>query len=154
MLKMQSPAVPALAGTSIVIALALLACVGPPLPRESCATDQPNATGINVAGTYRYAGDSIFLLRGTITFAQEGDLVRVTGTTYDNSGDRDLISQPTALQGNRLDAVLTPKNGDPDYRAEVRFLFGDGGDTFCVEFSDTNGDAGPMGTYRGVRVAQ
>jgi hypothetical protein len=72
-------------------------------------------------------------------------------TSYDNSSDRALESAFTPLHGNRLDIVLTPRNGDTNYRADVTFIFSDDGDTFCVEFSDTNGDTGGMGSYRGVR---
>ncbi len=142
----------ALVGVTAGAALAMLSCTGAPLTAETCPAEQPSAS-INVAGTYRYAGDSIFLLRGTITFVQEGELVHVTGVTYDNSGDRDLVSDPTRLEGNRLGMLLRPKNGDPDYRAIVTFIFTEDGDEFCVEFNDTNGDAGPLGTYRGTRIS-
>ena len=94
-----------------------------------------------------------FLLRGTITFEQDGTRVRVTDTTYENAFDRALEGEGT-LEGNRLLITLVPRNGETDYSAEVLFLFGDEGATFCVEFDDTNGDAGPMGTYRGERLSR
>jgi hypothetical protein len=116
----------------------------------TCPPEIPTAK-VDVSGTYSYSGDSIFLLRGTITFEQEEDVVRVTGVTYENSRDRDLVGE-SVLRGNRLPITLVPKNGDTDYRADVTFLFSDDGETFCVEFSDTNGDAGGMGTYQGTKV--
>jgi hypothetical protein len=116
----------------------------------SCPPEDP-AAQVNVGGVYSYGGDSFYLLRGTITFEQEGDVVRVTGVTYENSGDRDLVGEGV-LQGNKLPIVLVPKNGDTDYRAEVTFLFSNDGESFCVEFADTNGDTGGMGTYRGTRI--
>jgi len=135
-----------------LLVIALAACDhGRPLPAPgACAPPDPAAV-VSVAGVFRYEGDSPFLLRGTITFEQEGDAVRVTGVTYDNSADRPLVGEGT-LAGNRLEIDLVPENGDPDYLARVTFLFGDGGATFCVEFSDTNGDAGPLGTYSGTRI--
>jgi len=115
-----------------------------------CASEDPAAT-IDVTGTYRFFGlSSPYLMRGTITFEQTGSTVRVTGMTYENSHDRTLEGEGT-LAGNRLDILLVPTNGDTDYEADITFLFGDDGDTFCVSFSDTNLDTGPMGSYRGER---
>lgn len=119
--------------------------------QDPCPQEDFQAS-VNVAGTYRYFGTRPFLLIGTITFEQEGDLVRVTDTTYENSGDRRLMGQAT-LQGNRLNILLVPQNGDTDYLADVTFLFSEDGNEFCVEFSDTNGDAGELGTYRGTRIS-
>jgi hypothetical protein len=79
-------------------------------------------------------------------------VVRITDTTYENSSDRRLEGEAT-LQGNRLDIQLVPQNGDTNYRADVLFLFSEDGNEFCVEFSDTNGDAGELGTYRGTRIS-
>lgn len=117
-----------------------------------CVSSDP-AAQVDVAGLFEYGGASRFLLKGTITFEQEGDLVRVTDTTYTNAFDRALEGEAT-LEGNRLLIELVPKNGDPDYTAEVLFLFGEGGQTFCVEFTDTNGDEGVMGTYSGRRISR
>ncbi len=119
---------------------------------DACPVDSP-LTAVNVAGTFEYGQGLVgpYTLRGTISFTQSSADVNVTGTTYENANDRDLIGQGT-LVGNRLDITLVPKNGDPDYSAEVTFLFGDGGATFCVAFTDTNNDAGPMGSYRGSRL--
>jgi len=133
----------------IVSLAAVMAGACNPFPR--CATENADAT-INVAGTYRYVGDKATLLRGTITFEQQGNFVRVVNTTYDNSSDRALESAFTPLSGNRLDIVLVPRNGDTNYRADVTFIFSEDGNSFCVEFSDTNGDAGPLGTYSGLRL--
>ena len=80
-------------------------------------------------------------------------VVRVTDTTYENAFDRALEGEGT-LESNRLAITLVPKNGETDYSAEVLFLFGEDGETFCVEFDDSNGDTGPMGTYRGRRVTR
>ncbi|GMU23325.1 MAG: hypothetical protein AMXMBFR13_34040 [Phycisphaerae bacterium] len=124
---------------------------GPELP-DTCAAQVAEAD-VNVAGIYRYGGDSPRLLTGTITFEQEGDVVRVLDTTYDLTADRRLEGT-AVLRGNRLTIQLVPRNGDEDYTADVTFLFSDDGTEFCVEFSDTNGDAGPMGTYKGVRIAR
>lgn len=144
-------------------ALAMLAgssCAVFPVNVESCAVEDPQAT-VNVAGVYRYSGRGAnqdsgaeFGLSGTITFAQDGSRVRVTDTTYDFSGLRRLESDFAELQGNRLEAVLTPINGDTDYTAHVTFIFGDDGGTFCVAFEDTNEDAGGLGSFRGERLLQ
>ncbi len=89
-------------------------------------------------------------MSGTITFAQEGDTVRVVNTTYDFGSDRALEGE-AQLQGNTLLITLVPRNGDTDYRADVTFVFSGDGDEFCVSFSDTNGDAGELGSFVGVR---
>jgi hypothetical protein len=103
-----------------------------------------------VAGTFRY--DSlVFALGGTITFEQTEQTVRVVDTTYDHHDDRALQGE-APLDGNRLDIVLTPKNGDTDYSARVVLSFDATGDRFClVSFSDTNDDVGNEGTYTGTR---
>jgi hypothetical protein len=52
-----------------------------------------------------------------------------------------------------MDAVLVPKNGDTDYRADVSFEFSDGGRHFrLLGFSDTNGDSGGPDSYYGDRL--
>jgi hypothetical protein len=109
------------------------------------------AAAITAAGVYRYVSAE-FALSGTITFAQEGSLLRVTDTSYDTGNDRSLIGS-AALAGNRLDIVLTPKNGDTNYTAQVSFVFSDGGRRFCLlGFSDTNGDTGQEASYLGAQV--
>jgi hypothetical protein len=127
------------------------------LGAASCADTQPRAgpvcanadAGVSVqaSGTYRYFG----ALRGTITLEQTGTEVRVVNTTYDNAKDRPLLGGGT-LVGNVLEARLVPENGDTDYQALVTFVFDEGGDSFCVAFSDTNGDRGGLGTYIGQRL--
>ncbi len=142
-----------IAGGMIMMAVVIAGSTCNPIGQTPCADVNENAT-INVAGTYRYAGDQItYWLRGTISFTQDGNTVQVTGTTYDNAGDRDLVGTGTLL-GNYLIIQLVPKNGDDDYIADIEFIFSDDGNTFCVEFSDTNGDAGDMGSYRGLREAE
>jgi hypothetical protein len=104
-----------------------------------------------VAGVFRYES-RVFALSGSIELAQDGELVRVTDTTYDQADDRALEGE-ALLAGNLLDVELTPKNGDLDYSARVRLTFEPGGDRFCLlGFSDTNGDVGREGTYTGVRA--
>ncbi len=105
---------------------------------------------VDVTGVYRYLGQGVYSLRGTITFDQTGATVRVVGTTYDNANDRDLEGVGTIV-GNRLDITLVPVNGDVDYEADVTFLFSPDGDEFCCGFDDTNDDTGPLGSYTGVR---
>ena len=115
-----------------------------------CATEDAGAA-VDVNGVYDYRGDRApYLLRGTITFEQTGTTVRVLDTTYANVNDRRLEGEGTIV-GNRLEITIVPINGDTDYEADLIFLFGDGGDTFCVSFSDTNEDVGGMGSYRGTR---
>lgn len=125
----------------------LLGCNrGPALP---CA-DEDTSAGIDVTGTFDYIGLDGFPLSGTIAFEQDGDVVRVVDTTYDVGNDRALMGEGT-LVGNVLEITLVPQNGDADYRADVTFVFGSNGLEFCVVFSDTNGDVGDLGSYRGVR---
>jgi hypothetical protein len=148
----RRPVLVVLAAAAAISGMSILACIGNPLPDGGdCPAENPAAAVNAVAGTYRYSGDNLFLLRGTITFEQQNNMVRVTDTTYENSSDRRLRSEFTALQGNKLVAVLTPINGDTDYRADVTFLFSEDGRRFCVAFSDTNGDTGDMGTYVGFK---
>ena len=111
-----------------------------------CAERTPDAS-VDVGGTYRYAG----ALRGTIRLEQTGGTARIVNTTYENANDRPLVGTGS-LAGNVFDVRLVPENGDTDYEAEVTFVFAEGGDTFCVEFSDTNGDRGPLGSYTGRRL--
>ena len=124
---------------------------------ESCARANPN-TAVNVAGTFRYSGTGTnqdtgfeFLLSGTVTFEQTDNMVRVSDSTYDFPGNRPVSGEFTELQGNRVVMQLTPINGDTDFRADVTFVFTDGGDRFSVAFSDTNGDAGELGSFVGRR---
>ena len=107
---------------------------------------------LDVSGTYWFAGeDAPNTMTGTITFEQEGDLVRVTGTKYENTtGLRELKGEAT-IHGTRLEMVLVPINDDPTYVAHVLFIFSEDGSVFGVSFSDTNGDKGGMGSYIGVR---
>jgi hypothetical protein len=102
--------------------------------------------GPSVAGTYRYYGS----LRGTITLEQAGSTVRLVDTVYDNADDRPLVGAGM-LAGNVLEMHMVPENGDTDYEADVRFVFDATGDGFCVEFTDTNGDQGALGSYVGRR---
>ena len=134
-------------GTACMSVLMLLGCNrGPLLP----CVDEDVSAGINVIGTFDYSGSWGFPLSGTITFEQDGDVVRVVDTTYDVGNDRRLMGEGT-LVGNVLEITLVPQNGDTDYRADITFVFGSQGRDFCVLFSDTNGDAGDLGSYRGVR---
>ena len=106
---------------------------------------------LDVSGTYQFVGEEVpNTMKGTITFEQEGDLVRVTGTKYENNPSRELKGEAT-IKGTRLEIVLVPIDDDPTYEAEVLFIFSEDGDTFEVSFTDTNGDEGDMGSYRGVR---
>ena len=106
---------------------------------------------LDVSGTYQFVGEEVpNTMKGTITFEQEGDLVRVTGTKYENNPSRELKGEAT-IKGTRLKIVLVPINDDPTYEAEVLFIFSEDGDTFEVSFTDTNGDEGDMGSYTGVR---
>ena len=140
---------------AFLVGFLLLSCNGGEQSSDelvSCVTFDASAD-VDVSGIFEYSGVFQFLLRGTITLEQEGATVRVTDTTYENAFDRALEGEGT-LEGNRLGITLVPKNGETDYSAEVIFLFGEDGETFCVEFDDTNGDAGPMGTYRGRRITR
>lgn len=147
----SNPLLIVLAALAAGVGCAIFACIpGVTVNDPGCPPENANAA-IDVSGVWRYAGENIFLLRGTITFEQQGNQVRVTDTTYDNAGDRALKSEFTPLQGNKLVLVMTPKNGDTNYTANVTLLFSDDGKKFCCEFSDTNGDAGDMGTYTGFK---
>jgi hypothetical protein len=129
-------------------ALLVLACSGgneSPRTRPWCPTAE-SAAAPDVAGTYRYLGP----LRGSITLEQTGTLVRLVDTTYDNADDRPLIGEGT-LEGNVLQMRMVPENGETDYDALVNFVFDATGDRFCVQFSDTNGDRGALGSYTGRR---
>jgi hypothetical protein len=131
----------------IVLLLGLLAgCPSDPAAPAPAGVGPPR-----VAGTFRYQGSAVeFLLRGSITFEQEDDRVRVVEVTYDNSNDRALVGEGV-LHENVLDIVLVPENGDTDFEADCKFVFSADGSRFDVEFSDTNGDAGPLGSYVGNR---
>ena len=129
--------------------LGSMACTRTP-ERPECPPVIDAGASVVVNGTYRYASP-IFALRGTIDFAQQGELVQVTDTRYDNAPrDRSVVGT-AALAGNRLDIRLVPKNGDTDYTANVSFVFTEGGRRFCVpQFSDTNGDTGGDGSFFGL----
>ncbi len=104
-----------------------------------------------VQGTYLYVGSSgAFPLRGLITFEQDVDTVRVLSTTYFNALDRSLKGEAT-LAGDTLTIRLVPVNGDTDFHADCTFVFSADRNTFIVQFADTNGDNGPLGSYRGTR---
>jgi len=137
----------------ILLACALLGSCGSPtelVEEFLCATDNPGAS-INVAGTYDYRGTLPYNLNGSITFQQNGAAIECVETTYTGlSANRPLIGSGT-LVGNTLQIALVPENGDMDYRADVTIRFSDGGDRFCVAFSDTNADAGGLGSFTGTR---
>jgi len=154
----RRPSVSGLVAPFVVILLTA-ALVGCGAEREPTAADDGNtvvaAPGtwsmLDVSGTYEFGGEEVpNTMKGTITFEQEGDLVRVTGTKYENNPSRELKGEAT-IKGTRLEIVLVPINDDPTYEAEVLFIFSEDGDTFEVSFTDTNGDEGDMGSYTGVR---
>ncbi len=104
-----------------------------------------------VDGVYIYSGNSgAFPLRGLITFEQDGDTVRVLSTTYFNALDRSLKGE-TTIVGDTVTIRLVPVNGDTDFHADCTFVFSTDRNTFQVQFADTNGDNGPLGSYRGTR---
>jgi len=118
---------------------------------HACDETAAAIAGFDVTGSWAYQGTSPqFSLRGTIDFVQTGAVVAVTGTTYENADDRELVGQAT-LDGRRLEIELVPANGDDDYRANVTFSFSEDGESFDVAFADTNFDEGEMGSYRGSR---
>lgn len=126
---------------------------------EICASEDRNAT-INIAGTYRYSGgganaitEQTFSFSGTITFEQEGNMVRVSDTTYDSVGLRRVAGEFVELLGNEFETTLTPIGGDTSYAAQVRFVFDEDGNSFCVEFMDSNNDMGELGSFTGLRTA-
>jgi hypothetical protein len=124
------------------------------IPPNQAACDTPNTPAdIDVTGTYRYSSPIPFMISGTIIFEQSGDTVRILNTTYDNNVPNRALMGEAQLNGNTLDIAMVPTNGDTDYRADVRFVFSDDGDTFCVEFSDTNNDTGALGSFTGQRQA-
>jgi hypothetical protein len=138
------------------VAALTLASGCPVQPDVVCSEPDADAT-MHAAGTFRFGGSADEgpaaggLLTGTITFEQEGEILMIVKTTYDYSSDRALVGQGV-LVGNRAETVLVPENGDLDYVAHVTFVFSDDGNSFCVEFEDTNGDAGDPGSYTGIRL--
>ncbi|NJN14359.1 MAG: hypothetical protein HC813_01560 [Planctomycetes bacterium] len=103
-----------------------------------------------IQGVYNYSGTGpAFGLRGTITFEQVGDLVRVLNTVYFNALDRSLKGEAT-LVGDTLDIRLVPVNGDTNFSADCTFVFSADRRTWQVQFNDTNGDNGPLGSYTGI----
>ena len=120
------------------------------LSTVDCA-DQDESATIDVSGLFRYSGNVVFSISGTIEFLQEGNTVHVLNTTYDLGDNRALMGEGT-LVGNVLDIQLVPINGDTDFRADVFFIFNEDGNEFCVRFSDTNGDSGDLGSFTGRRV--
>jgi hypothetical protein len=139
---------PALLSLALILAQCESSDDPEPVPAWNC--EELPAAVVDVTGTYQYTGTPGHFLRGTITFVQTGTTVVCTGTTYENSGDRELEGTATIV-GNRLDMTLVPTNGDLDYEAEVTFLFSPDGNQFCCGYSDTNDDTGPLGSYTGVR---
>ncbi len=136
----------------VLTGLLAAACTRTPA-RPACPAVADGGVTLAVNGVYRYASP-LFELRGTISFAQQGEVVQVSDTSYDNAPrDRSVVGM-APLAGNRLDVRLVPRNGDTDYTANVSFVFTEGGRRFCVrEFSDTNGDTGGDGSFFGLQVA-
>lgn len=133
--------------TTALVLSTIMSCV--PATTVPCATRASDGS-INVAGTFDYFGTDPFAITGTIIFEQDGTTVRVVDTTYDFTDNRRLMGEAT-LNGNELTIALVPLNGETDYRADVTFRFSDDGGSFCVEYSDTNGDTGALGDFRGTR---
>lgn len=138
----------------ILLTAALVGCSQEPTVGDdgnTVATAPGSLLTLDVSGTYQFVGEEVpNTMKGTITFEQAGDLVRVTGTKYENNPSRELKGEAT-IKGTRLEIVLVPINDDPTYEAEVLFIFSEDGNTFEVSFTDTNGDEGDMGSYTGVR---
>ena len=106
----------------------------------------PSAETPTVSGTYEWTatiqGENPGLGLGTITFAQDGDVVAVTNTTHESTADRDLMGSAT-FEGNVLVMQMVPRNGETDYSADVTFRFTADGSRFDVDFTDSNNDFGP-----------
>jgi hypothetical protein len=136
-----------------VSALSIVAAASCSFSMLARCADEDSESTVDVTGTFRYAGDVPGPLTGTVVLEQEGDTVRVLDSTSDFSPNRALEGEGT-LAGNRLDIRLVPRNGDTDYIADVTFVFSDGGREFCVSFSDTNDDAGVLGSFIGTRVSR
>ena len=130
---------------------AITYCDTPTFQDDGCPLEV-DPPGLDVSGTFRYAGfirgPGAGFLSGSITFDQVSDIVNVTQTTYDFTNNREVIGQ-AQLVGNRLDIQLEPISGG--YTADVVFIFTPDGDEFCVEFHDTNGDFGDLGSFDGTR---
>ncbi len=139
------------AAVLVAVTAGLGACTTGSEPIVLTCDELDAGTTADVSGAFRYSSP-LFHLSGTITFEQTGNTVQIVDTTYDTVDDRKL-SGAGELQGNRLDVVLVPTNGDTDYSADVSFAFNAAGDSFCiVGFSDTNDDVGGAGSYRGRRL--
>ncbi len=134
----------------LIVAMAVGGTLNCVVPSGPCAATDGEAT-VDVAGVYRYNAADLLNLSGTIEFSQDGNTVQVVNTTYDFGANRALDGEGT-LAGNTLTIQLFPRNGDSNYRADVAFVFTSDGEEFCVGFSDTNDDAGEMGSFVGRRV--
>ena len=128
-------------GFGLVVALGSAGC-----GQDLGIPADPSAATPTVSGTYDWTatiqGASPGLGLGTITFAQDGDVVTITDTTHGNPADRDLMGSAT-FEGNVLVMQMVPRNGDPDYTADVTFRFTADGSRFDVDFTDSNNDFGP-----------
>ncbi|MHC4930615.1 MAG: hypothetical protein ACYTGV_00275 [Planctomycetota bacterium] len=69
------------------------------------------AASIDVRGTFHYEGDFPYVLTGTITFEQNGDVVTVTNTTYDNANDRALEGTATPYRATGSTSCSFPSTG-------------------------------------------
>lgn len=87
----------------------------------------PDVTG-NFEWLAKINGANSYTLTGTITFEQEGMLVRVGPNTHSNPSNRELVGEAD-LKGNMLDIVMVPKNGDTDYTANATIR--GGRQSFC-----------------------
>ena len=138
-------------------ALLTLALLVPAAARSQEALPPPGESPI--LAWFDFEGEAVETGPYTlIAYEDARGSVRLT-TRYRLSGFRSVEIRDVAgdgdfaeLQGNRLETVLTPINGDEDYVANVTFLFSEDGNSFCVAFNDTNRDAGELGSFRGERV--
>ena len=107
---------------------------------------EPTASIPNVDGIYEWIaeirGANTYTLTGTITFEQDGPTVSIANTIHSNPANRDLVATAD-LEGNVLNMMMVPRNGDTDYTADVTMRFTSDGARFESEFDDTHDDFGP-----------
>lgn len=106
-------------------------------------TENPDATNVNVAGTYTWGGAPPVLVDGDCTFEMDGDAVRLVQNTHILPEFREVVGEGT-LKGNVVEMTARPKNGDTDYEAYLEIVWAEDGSQFECNFTDTNGDVGPV----------
>ena len=105
--------------------------------------ENPDAKNVNVAGKFSWGFNPPVLVDGECTFELDGDTVLLVQNTHILPEFREVVGKGK-LNGNVVEMTVRPSNGDTDYEAQLELIWSEDGSQFQCNFTDTNGDVGPV----------